>query len=84
MSFPDPALAVAGPDALKLSPKQEAGRGGTIRLVPLENYVAKAVLEASASVFAKLSNASGENRAKVSPAVCQLTRKTTAPGVSPV
>ena len=51
MSAQDPTLAVVDPDVFDLCRKEERRQGDTIRLIPSENYVSKAVLEASASVF---------------------------------
>ena len=47
----DEALKADDPEVVELCRAEERRQGDTIRLIPSENYVSKAVLEASASVF---------------------------------
>jgi glycine hydroxymethyltransferase len=47
----DPTLAVSDPAVYELCRSEERRQGEKIRLIPSENYVSRAVLEASASVF---------------------------------
>jgi glycine hydroxymethyltransferase len=47
----DPSLAVADPAVHDLCRQEEKRQGEKIRLIPSENYVSRAVLEASESVF---------------------------------
>src|SRR3954464_10317955 len=47
----DPTLAVADPAVDELARAEERRQADKIRLIPSENYVSKAVLEASSSVF---------------------------------
>ncbi len=47
----DPALATADPEVFALCRSEDRRQGEKIRLIPSENYVSRAVLEASASVF---------------------------------
>jgi glycine hydroxymethyltransferase len=51
MSAPDPTLETADPEVFALCRAEDRRQGEKIRLIPSENYVSKAVLEASASVF---------------------------------
>ncbi len=51
MKVHDPSLALADPDVFELCRAEERRQADKIRLIPSENYVSKAVLEASASVF---------------------------------
>jgi glycine hydroxymethyltransferase len=51
MSFADPSLSVADPDVFQLCQSEASRQAQKIRLIPSENYVSKAVLEASGSVF---------------------------------
>jgi glycine hydroxymethyltransferase len=51
MRFEDPPLAAADPDVHALCRAEERRQAEKIRLIPSENYVSRAVLEASASVF---------------------------------
>src|ERR1700753_1428060 len=45
------ALAASDPEVFELCRAEERRQAATIRLIPSENYVSKAVLEASSSVF---------------------------------
>src|SRR5882757_9615777 len=47
------ALKAGDPETYELCRAEERRQGETIRLIPSENYVSKAVLEASASVYTK-------------------------------
>jgi glycine hydroxymethyltransferase len=51
MTVPDPPLDQADPEVFALCRAEDRRQGEKIRLIPSENYVSKAVLEASASVF---------------------------------
>jgi glycine hydroxymethyltransferase len=51
MAAPDPALSHADPEVFALCRGEERRQAEKIRLIPSENYVSRAVLEASASVF---------------------------------
>ena len=51
MTVPDPSLDQADPEVYALCRAEDRRQGEKIRLIPSENYVSKAVLEASASVF---------------------------------
>src|SRR5215207_3217541 len=48
---PDPPPAKSDPEVFDLCQAEERRQGDKIRLIPSENYVSRAVLEASASVF---------------------------------
>jgi len=52
MSAKDPPLKDADPEVLGLCQAEERRQAEKIRLIPSENYVSRAVLEATASVFA--------------------------------
>jgi glycine hydroxymethyltransferase len=51
MTVPDPPLTLADPEVEALCRAEDRRQGEKIRLIPSENYVSRAVLEASASVF---------------------------------
>jgi glycine hydroxymethyltransferase len=51
MTFQDPSLSAADPDVYELCRAEERRQAEKIRLIPSENYVSRAVLEASGSVF---------------------------------
>jgi glycine hydroxymethyltransferase len=51
MTVPDPPLAQVDPEVDALCRAEDRRQGEKIRLIPSENYVSRAVLEASASVF---------------------------------
>src|SRR5881394_1258410 len=51
MTAPDPSLAEADREVYDLCRAEDRRQGEKIRLIPSENYVSRAVLEASASVF---------------------------------
>jgi glycine hydroxymethyltransferase len=47
----DPSLSTTDPEVFELCQAEDRRQGDKIRLIPSENYVSRAVLEASASVF---------------------------------
>ncbi len=51
MSRAEKSLSVVDPKVYELCQAEDRRQGETIRLIPSENYVSKAVLEATASVF---------------------------------
>ena len=51
MKFVDEPLSVTDPKVLELVRAEECRQADTIRLIPSENYVSRAVLEATGSVF---------------------------------
>ena len=51
MTVLDPSLELADPEVQALCRAEDRRQGEKIRLIPSENYVSRAVLEASASVF---------------------------------
>jgi glycine hydroxymethyltransferase len=51
MTAHDPSLDKADPEVFELCQAESRRQGEKIRLIPSENYVSRAVLEASASVF---------------------------------
>jgi glycine hydroxymethyltransferase len=51
MKFVDEPLSVADPKVLELIRSEERRQADKVRLIPSENYVSRAVLEATGSVF---------------------------------
>jgi glycine hydroxymethyltransferase len=74
------SLAASDPQTYELDRSEQRRQADTIRLIPSENYVSKAVLEASSSVFT--TEPSDENAGQVRGEGRAFTRNFPAPGIS--